>query len=287
MTTQQLEQRKQRWDRALKVLLFIVVGCVVGPFAAIAVGGLIALFTVWVLQVLFFAFAPVFTQWVAMKRLQALKALAAANPIETYETRFIEKSQALAHYVTAMNEYYASVQEVYRLIEAHHDQFPDKPSKWDEKYQRLVRGLQNRQAKFKRLKKALANYAEFIKEKKSDWSIAKSLAKSNRLANVGDDFERQMMDDEATQTINKELDMAFAEMDQSLLDEDVEQELADSHEKPTVTVTADVPRQGTKRPLLEMPKLDLGEEDITIPTLDAEPAPERELEPVPARRGRR
>lgn len=287
MSTDIIETKRRRWDRAVKLLVLMLIGCIVGPFALFGALGLGAIFLLWVVSEVLILFTPVLSAWLANKRIQAFKAVAAANPIETYENQYLEKSKALEGYKTALAEFYASIQEVFRNIEAHYEQFPGRPCKFDAQFQRMLRGLENRQKKFKRLKKALKEFDQFIKEKKSEWRVAQSLAKSNKLAQVGDDFLSTLMKDEATQTITTALDTAFAEMDASMLDEQIEQELAEEAgggRTVAATVVTAAPAERKALPArIQLPTLDLGDDDA-IPESNEE---ETVLVPARGRAGRR
>lgn len=60
---------------------------------------------------------------------------------------------------------------------------------------------------------------EKLAKVRSDWKVAQSFAKAMKLANVGEDFTSKLMADSALSAVQDGLNMAFSELDASLLDD--------------------------------------------------------------------
>jgi molecular chaperone GrpE (heat shock protein) len=157
---------------------------------------------------------------VANWRLKTLKAVAAANPIETLENQYADREQALLKIRENIKEFHAVVAELWSQIQEHNEKYPDRPSQFVEKYTKMKALLALRSDKYKQAQANLKSFGELIEEKRSDWKVAQSAAKAMKLANVGEDFQAKLMQDTALSTITDGLNMAFSELEVSLLDED-------------------------------------------------------------------
>jgi hypothetical protein len=214
-----LEQKRQRIEKVVKVLLLLGIGFVAAPFIFVAIKGLIGLLIALTIGVAAINFAPAVAAGLANWKLKALKAAAAANPIETLENQYAERESALLKIRENIKEFNAVVMELFSQIQAHNEQYPDRPSQFLDKYNKMVALLQLRSKKYKAAQSNLKAFGELIEEKRSDWKVAQSAAKAMKLANVGEDFQSKLMQDTALGTIQDGLNMAFSELEVSLLDE--------------------------------------------------------------------
>jgi len=207
---------------------------------------------------------PAVARLVGNWRLKALKAVAAANPIENLEMIYRDKMNALAASRENINATYAILQDLYNQIKEHDATYPGKPSQWLDKYNKLKALVELRGEKYKASKVKLQDFSAIIDETRSDWKIAQTMAQANTLANVGEAFESQLMQDTALTTVQDGLNLAFAELDTALLDE--------APTSATVVAAPAAPKaiaQTSSACSVSMPQLDL-EEPITI---DAGPVP--------------
>jgi hypothetical protein len=116
---------------------------------------------------------------------------------------------------------YAVLEGLYSQIQEHSERYPDRPSQYLTKYQKLKALVALRAEKYKTAQRNLVSYAELIEEKRSDWKIALTMAEASKLANVGEDFQSKLLQDTALTTIQDGLNVSFAELETSLLDEEV------------------------------------------------------------------
>lgn len=223
MTTLTPEQKKQRIETIVKILGVAGLCLVLGPIYLTLLHGMAALVALGVFSAIAFViinFLPAFARLVGNWRLKALKAVAAANPIENLEMIYRDKKAALDASLQNIKQTYAILQGLYQQIKDHDERFPGKPSQYLEKYNKLKALIELRGKKYKQAEKNLQDFAEVIEEKRSDWQIAQSMAQANKLANVGEDFESKLMQDTALATIQNGVNTAFAELDTALLTED-------------------------------------------------------------------
>lgn len=184
----------------------------IGAIAALAVAGAIGLIGVNLL--------PAFSRMVANWKLKALKAVAAANPIETLENQYGERAEALISIRENIKEFHSVIQELWSQIEEHNQRYPNNPSQFLDKYNKMKELLELRSNKYKQAQANLKSFKELIEQKRSDWKVAQSAAKAMKLANVGESFQNELMKDTALNTIQDGLNLAFSELEVSLLDEE-------------------------------------------------------------------
>lgn len=247
-----LELKRKRIETVVKVLGVGVVGFLVAPFAFIAIKGIVGLIVIAAISLLVINVAvPWFAVSIANWRLKALKAAAAANPIEMLENQYIKRESNLVKIRDNIKEFHVVVQELWSQIQEHNQRYPDRPSQFFEKYNKMKALLALRGQKYKAAQANLMKFSQLIDEKRSDWKIAQSAAKASKLAGIGEDFQSKLLTDTALSTIQDGLNLAFSELEVSLLDE---QPIVD-----TVTVQVGSPEK--KEPLLL-------EEKVGPPTLD-------------------
>ena len=225
-----IEQRRKKIETIAKVVGLGIAGFLFAPIAYATITGLVSLIVVGVIGLAVVNIGvPWFAITIANWRLKAIKAAAAANPIETLENQYAEREQALLKIRDNIKEFHAVIQELWSQIQEHNEKYPDRPSQFLEKYNNMKALLALRSNKYKQAQANLKAFGELIEEKRSDWKVAQSAAKAMKLANVGEDFQSKLMQDTALNTIQDGLNMAFSELEVSLLDE--------QPATPTATVT--------------------------------------------------
>ena len=124
--------------------------------------------------------------------------------------------------------------------------------------------IELRGRKYKEAQAKLAQFAEVIEEKRQDWKIAQTMAKASKLANVGEDFQSTIMKDTALTTIQDGLNMAFSELETSLLDD--QPSASSAPQQISTPTTRALPDK------LALPALDLGSEDNKVIEAEVVPA---------------
>ncbi len=219
-TSSDLELRRQRIEKWAKVLGLGAFGFFFAPFAVATITGLISLIVVSVIGLLVVNVGlPWFAVSLANWRLKALKAAAALNPIETLENQYSDRQNALMKIRDNIKQSYAVLQTLYSQIQEHNEKYPNKPSQFIDKYTKLKQLVELRGNKYKQAQNNLVSFADLIDEKRSDWKIAQTMAEASKLANVGEDFQSKLLKDTALNTIQDGLNLAFSELETSLLDE--------------------------------------------------------------------
>lgn len=276
-TSLDLEARRKTIEKWAKVLGLGVAAFLFAPFAIATITGLISLIVVGVIGLLVVNVGiPWFAVSLANWRLKALKAAAAANPIETLENQYAMKKDALVKQRDNIKQRIAIASTIHDQIESFESQF-HKQSPRRIQYEKLNALVDISKQKYTRAQQNLEAFGRLIEEKRADWQIAVSMTEANKLANVGEDFTNKLLQDTALSTVQDGLNMAFAELDASVLDADV-QKVLNGDSTATVTVSPS-PTPATQAPKqLSAPVSDL---DFNFESHSSTPV---EAEVVPAKR---
>lgn len=117
MTSTDLELKRKRIETIAKVAGLCVFGFLFAPFAVATVTGLISLLVVGAIGL---AAVNIGIPWASVTlanwRLKAIKAAAAANPIETLENQYKDREEALLRIRDNLKEFNAVVQELWNRI---------------------------------------------------------------------------------------------------------------------------------------------------------------------------
>ncbi len=248
----ELELKRKRIETIVKVLAIGLIGFFVAPFIFIAIKGIIGLAVAAAIALFGVnVFAPWFGSKIANWRLKAIKHEASLNPIETLENKYAEKQNALLEMRENLKEFMSAVQTLYSEIQEHNRNFPNRPSSFQDKYLKMKDLLDLRGKKYKDAQRNLERFADVIEEKRSDWKVAQAAAKANKLANVGEDFMSKLQTDTALTAVQDSLNIAFSELEVSLLDEQ-----STVQPQSTIVIT-DSPRSVAQITMSEPPTLDI------------------------------
>lgn len=251
-----LEAKRKRIETIVKVLALGVAGFLFAPIAYMTITGIISLIVVGVIALLAVNIGvPWFAKSIANWRLKALKAVAAANPIETLENQYGEKESGLLKIRDNIKELHVIVENMYAQIQEHNQKYPTRPSQFLEKYTKMKALLDLRSTKYKQAQANLKAFGELIDVKRSDWKIAQSAVSAMKLAEVGEDFQSKLMQDTALNTVQDGLLLAFSELNVSLLDD----------QPATLATVVTVESEKVQPQLTEKagpPTLDLGFDDV-------------------------
>ena len=230
-----LEARRKRIETWAKVLGLGIAAFLFAPFAIATITGLISLIVVGTIGLLTVNIGiPWFSRSLANWRLKALKAVAAANPIETLQNRYAQLQDSLLKQRDNIKQRIAIASKIFDQIKLFENQF-NKPSPRREQYEKLNQLVGISKSKYQTAQVNLVAFGKLIEEKSADWEIALSMAQANKLANVGEDFTSKLMQDTALTTIQDGLNVAFAELDASVMDENIQKVLNGDHAEVTVS----------------------------------------------------
>lgn len=220
------EQRKQRTELIVKVVGLLGVCLILGPMATtlaaggMALAGLIAgaagLFTV-------IKFIPWFALKVGNARLKAIKAEAAKNPVETLQNDYQKRQTALGEFRQKIVDFSAEVSNFADKLVDFNKKFPAEAAKFKEQLSKMKQLLQLRQRKYQQAQDNLASYELEIQKAGAIWDMGQAAAKMNEAAGMTEeDFLAKIQVETALNSIQTNLNAAFADLEISLLDDDKE-----------------------------------------------------------------
>lgn len=220
-TQMDLEARRQRIQNIVRLLALLTVGFFVAPFIFIAIKGLVGLAIAGTMGIgmyyLSFPISAALANW----RLKLIKAEAARNPVETLQNDYQKRQSALNSFKESIRNFTAEVQTFADKLSMFTKQYPAEAPKYRDQLSKMNQLLQLREAKFKQAQKNLADYEMEIQKAGAIWEMGCAAAKMNKAAGMTeDDFFAKIQVETALDSVQKNLNMAFADLEVSLLDED-------------------------------------------------------------------
>jgi predicted RNase H-like nuclease (RuvC/YqgF family) len=215
-----LEIKRNRIEKTVKILSLLVVGFLVAPFVFIAIKGLVGLAVAGAISLVVVNLIPWFSAMVANWRLKALKHEAAKNPIETLQNDYRKRIEALQAFRQSILNSKAEVYSFRDKLDGFKKQYPADAAKFDEQYRQMLALLKLRGQKYEEAKGNLERYDGEITRAKAIWDMAQAAAAMNKAAGVdADEFYAKIQVETALDSVQKNLNLAFADLEMSLVDE--------------------------------------------------------------------
>lgn len=229
MGTIDLEARRKKIELFAKLGVFTVVCGAVGSYAYLILEGLIALAAVGGSAILAWGLAPAVATFVANKRIELLKAAIEANPIETMQNIYTEKVGELQ----AQSQAIATVDTQYRNVQSLIDNLPPKLKAKAASYQELANkikaGEDQMKAKYNFAQTKLNEYKDHMEEAQSLWEVALALKKAIAVSQKARmDTFREIKEKVAFDTVTVGLNSAFAELDETIRVNQIEDGMTES-----------------------------------------------------------
>lgn len=220
-----LDLKRIKIEKWVGYPLFIGAAIIFAPFAMAAIKGAVGLLVAIGITATSYYLAPATGRLLANMRIKALKAVAAANPIETLENIYAEKKEALLKQRDNIKKRISISRQIARQIEEYESKH-NKPSPRRKDHTNLDKLIEIGRLKYEKACVAMDQFEDFISEKRDDWEIAKSMVEASKLASAGQSFTDTLMQDAALRTIQSGLDMSFAELDAAAMDERIDKILS-------------------------------------------------------------
>lgn len=215
-----LELKRKRIETLVKYACLPVVGFFVAPFILIAVKGLIGILVAAVLSVVAVNLAPWFGSMVANWRLKALKYEASKNPIETLQNDYKSRLGALQNFRDSIQNFAAEVRTFGDKLGGFKNQYPAESGKFDGQFRQMKELLEIRKGKYEEAKGNLSLYDAEISKARAIWDMAQAAAQMNKAAGVNaEEFYAKIQVETALDSVQKSLNVAFSDLEISLLDE--------------------------------------------------------------------
>lgn len=218
------EQRKARLQLGLNIAVVAGIALIVGPFAVTILHGLGALFAIGITVGIAWTgmkFMGVFTLMIANASLKRLKAEAMRNPVETLQTEYVKKQQALDQYKTNIRSFIGQYSAFGDQVKKYVSEGLEDADVYTEQLAKMKSLLKLREQKFSEAQDALADFASTIQRTDKKWKMAVAAAAMNEAAGQmeGDVFDKICIET-ALDSVQTKLNESFADLDLALLDDD-------------------------------------------------------------------
>jgi len=204
----------------VKIAVALGVGFVAAPFIFIAIKGLLGLIVAAGVGITAIQFAPYFAAKVSNWRLKAIKAEAMTSPIETLQNDYNTQMGKLNSYLQSIKEFGAEVLSFESRLEGFAKTYPEEVPKFEGQLKQMKQLLEIRKQKFQEAKAGLASYEMEIKKASAIWDMSQAAIKMGQLAGLdNDEFIAKIQRETALDSVQKSLNMAFADLDIALMNE--------------------------------------------------------------------
>lgn len=217
---QDLELKKKRIETIAKVGGLGVIGFLVAPVIFLTIKGIIGLAIAAGIGVTLINFTPWFAAKLANWRLKALKHEAMKNPIETLQNNYKVRMESLQKFRDAINTFSSEIKSFAEKLVSFKKQYPDEADKFDGQLVQMKQLLSIRSGKYQEAKANLEQYELEIQKADSIWQMATAAAAMSKAAGVdADEFYAKIQVETALDSVQKSMNVAFSELELSLLDE--------------------------------------------------------------------
>ena len=224
------------------------IALLIGPFTVTILHGLGALLAIGATVVVAYVAMKmwgVFALAVANWHLKALKAEAMRNPVETLQTEYVKKQQALAQFKQQLIAFIAEVNNFAAKVKDYVRNGLEDAPVYVEQLKKMQQLQELRKEKYTQAEDSLADFAEAIRRTDTKWKMACAAAHMNEAAGdmEGDVFDKICIET-AIESVQTKLNQSFADLDLALLDDANAKKQADAKKltqlagnRPTAQIT--------------------------------------------------
>lgn len=234
-----LEQKRKLYQLLAKIGALLVIGFFAAPVIFLSIKGLAGLIVASALAYTAIHFVPWFSDVVANWRLKAIKHEAAKNPIETLENDYRIKANNLTISGENIKKFGSSVNQYESEVVEFSKKYPDRAATYKMQLDKMRDLLTIRKNKYLEAKKGLKEYELEIDRVRSEWKMSQAALLLAKEAGVSeDDFFNQIKAATALDSVQESLNMAFADLDFCLMEEDDQKkQLSSGNEKLVIDIT--------------------------------------------------
>lgn len=216
----ELEIKKQKLATSIKWGLGIAAVIVFVPAIYLLIKGLVGLVVAGVLGLTIVSGAP----WLSMKfanwKLQAIKHEARTNPIESLQNVFEERLRGKAVFKARITDFETEVNNFTEKVGQFKIQFPQDSEKFESQLAKMNQLLDSRWKRYEVLKKELTQFEAEIGRASAIWDMSLAAQRLNNAAGFDDaDFLQKIKTETSLDSVQSNLNRAFAEMESELRDE--------------------------------------------------------------------
>jgi septal ring factor EnvC (AmiA/AmiB activator) len=184
----------------------------------LAVKGIVGLALAAIVGVTVIQLAPVFSFKLANWKMKLIVSEATANPIETMQNLYAEKSLELETADQNIVDFETSVSNYHDQLDTFKEQYPEDADKYEELATKMLDALKDMKANQTQARKDLRDFAQQIKRAKSIWSMAlaaQAVTKLSKSAAEAKAFTK-IKEDAAINGVNTQMNRSFASLNLSM-----------------------------------------------------------------------
>lgn len=220
MNTDNMEVKRKRIELAVKLLGLGAVAFFIAPIIMTVIHGLIGMIVAAAIGLPLVYATPAIGSALANWRLKLLKMEAMKNPIETLQNDFQKRQDALKQFAHAISSFKAEKDSFEDKVQGFKKQYPEEAPKYAQQLDEMNQLLEVRKQKYKQAQHSLELYAAEIQKASAIWEMAQAAAQMSKAAGVAeDDYFAKIQTDTALNSVQKSMNVAFADLEVSLLDE--------------------------------------------------------------------
>jgi hypothetical protein len=215
-----LNARVANLSSRVKWALGLAAALVVSPIIFLVVKGMVGLALAALIGLAVINFAPVLSLKFANWKLRGLKHEAATNPVETLQNQLVDKRAALAQFARSITDFKTEVANFGDKVEVFKRQQPQNAERFVAQHAGMVLLLRRREQRYRQADQELDMLEQKIEQASSLWDMAMAAQRMNKLAGVdpGQQFDK-ILQDVAFDSVQSNVNRAFAELETSLLEE--------------------------------------------------------------------
>lgn len=216
-----MDKQKQKYQRIARIGLVAFAVIVAAPLITMLVQGLVGLAIAGVVGLSIISFTPVLSTQFAVWKIKGLKAVARANPVETLQTVYIEKKQALASFKSRIQTFNAEVKTFSDRVEQFKVTYPAEAATFVAHLDKMLQLLGLREAEYKKAQLALTKFEGEIQRADSIWKMSEAAAAVSKSAGFdADEVYAKIKTETAVEQVQLTLNKAFAQLDTALLEQE-------------------------------------------------------------------
>lgn len=208
------DARKRKLATSVKWGIGLATAAILAPAVFLAVQGLAGLLIAGLLGLTIINGAPVAAMKFANWKLKAIKAEAAANPIETLENLIIAKRQAFDEFRRAVEVGVTARGNFAQKTEQFKKRYPARAAEFEASLANMTDVMEQKKAALKDAQQVLVDADHKLDEMRAYWSMSQDLQDANAKTgmNTGDLYEK-MKADTAVDAVFSSVNTAFAQLE--------------------------------------------------------------------------
>ena len=218
MNLSELNQKRKRLTKWTQIGL-LVVALIAAPIVFLLIKGIIGLAIAGILGLAVVSFAPVVSMKFANWKLQAIKAEAAKNPVETLQNVYNERLAQKSTFKEKITIFRAKTATFADKVEGFKERYPQDAAKFEQQLAQMRKLLSRREARYRKVSEDLEKFAGVIQRADAIWQMGLAAADMNAAAGEfdGEQMYERIKVETALDSIQDSMNLAFSEMESDLM----------------------------------------------------------------------